>query len=164
MSIKVFKNAVLLLFFVGTPSCQNINAPEGVLEKVVQNDEVIAFFNKHLPEFSGQRSDCFFVDNTKDNKCLIINNIDELRKSISCSSIELPKINFSSCTLIIGQHQMGSHGHRVVEQKMIVNSKRIELKLKLEIPEYSASAICPMYYWGIYTKIKNKPISVYIIN
>ena len=165
---------IVCLLLAGNHSCQTMNtSSEEVIEPVLPDDVVNVFFEKQLPAFSGFRSECFFVgDKYKPNfegdrsenlsHTVVINNRDEFKKSIYCSTIELPAIDFSSYTLIIGQYQMSGSGYRVAEQKIIVGPKRIELNIRVEVPEYSFAVICPVYYWGIYPKVKNKPISVNI--
>jgi hypothetical protein len=160
---SLLKNLTFFLMMVGSfYSCETKNIfSQQVFEPILPNEQIITFFEEHLPDFSGLRSVCFFVDD-KENKCVVINSMDEFRKNFSCSAIKLPAIDFNSYTLIIGQHQMAGSGYSVAEQSMIVTQKEIELNLKVDVPEDSFAVICPAYYWGIYPKVKNSPISVNI--
>ena len=166
--IKVIFLVILML--VGNFSCQMMNPPEGIFEPVPADDEVIAFFEEHLPGFSGTtRSECFFVGE-KDKpwsedkwiECILINSMYEFKNNFSCSSDMLPAIDFKSYTLIVGMYPMQSSGCSVDEQTITIGAKKIELNLKVKRPEYALAVICPLYYWGIYPKFQNKSISVNI--
>ena len=150
-----------MMVLVGSFSCQSANTSEEIVKPIVQNDEINVFFEEHLPVFSGTRSECFFVDNNE-NKCIIINSTDELRKIFSCSIDLLPTIDFKSYTLIIGQYQMPGTAYSIDEQSILIESKKIELNINVQCPEGSFGVICPLYYWGIYPKIQNKTIDINI--
>ncbi|MDR2968476.1 MAG: Ig-like domain-containing protein [Tannerellaceae bacterium] len=122
------------------------------------SDEIVTFFENHLPVFSGGKSDCFFV-NDKENKSLMINSIDEFKKIIS--SIELPTINFDTYTLIVGQYWTHGGGFYVSSQRMTIESSRVNLNLIVKRREgaYPAVAIPrPLYCWGLYPKLSEKSI------
>ena len=94
----------------------------------VEHRELIDFFEEHLPVWSGERkSMCIFFgarepyknpDGTmdyivypeKEDKCIVINNIEEFIEIISCDNIELPEIDFNSYTLIVGMHITTRYG------------------------------------------------------
>ena len=157
---------LLVLVFVAA-SCSNDNMSENiteVIEPIVPNDDVIAFFEEHLPSYSGMISDCFFVDiDKKENRCVMINNDKEFRKNFSCSFDMLPVIDFKSHTLIIGQYySTPGTFYSVVEQNLIIESNKMKLTLFVSVPEGSYTVLSHLYYWGIYPKIINKSISVNI--
>jgi len=171
MKVKIFKYAVIvLLFAVGIFSCSasvepSFNGDENVIGSIIPNDDVTAFFEEHLPPYSGMESDCFFVDiDKKENRYVMINSVGEFKKNFSCSDDMLPVIDFASYTIIIGQcYYMGGTAYRVEEQNLTVESKKVKLNLFVRAPEASLAALTNLYYWGIYPKIKNKSISVNIL-
>ena len=155
----------IMLALAGSFSCQTIDTKidtkTDTIYPKVSDKNISVFFEEHLPIFSGSRSECFFVDNNE-NRCIMINSVDEFRKIFSCSKDLLPTIDFKSYTLIIGQYQMPGTAYSVDEQSIIVESNKIELNINVQCPEGSLGVICPLYYWGIYPKIQNKPIIVNI--
>ena len=61
--VKILKFSVILLLMAGSfSSCERMNTSEEVFEPIVPDDNVIAFFEEHLPPCTGMASDCFFVD------------------------------------------------------------------------------------------------------
>ncbi|MDR2936918.1 MAG: hypothetical protein LBU80_06205 [Rikenellaceae bacterium] len=176
-NIFAFLTALLLLpvMFAGCNNANDDELPEdkilpvlsnGKIETggdgVLANEELTAFFEKYLPTLSGSQSECFFVGD-KENKCLIINSADELRKIISSSSVELPTIDFGSYTLVMGQHMIDGTAYRVVTQEIAVNSDKKELTLSVKKPDGTYTVICPVYYWGLYPKLTQEAIGVNLI-
>ena len=76
----------------------------------------------------------------------------------------IPYEQFDQYTIIIGYHLVGAPNYCVIEQNIIIESKKIELNLIVQDQGGSFGVICSLYYWGIYPKIKNKSISVNILN
>lgn len=138
--------------------------PEGVgILPVYESDmpeKVADFFGKHLPEVSGYLSECFFVED-KENRCLMVNSVDEL-KAIMSSSVELPAINFDDYTLVIGQYFVPGTGYRVLKHNIVIAEDGIDLNLSMEKPDGSYAVICPAYYYGLYPKLPKKPIAINI--
>jgi hypothetical protein len=158
MKTNIFKITTLLLALTGWLSCQT---SDEIIEPILPDNDVIVFFEKYLSEFSGiSESECFFVDEKYDNKLLIINSVDELRKNIFCSSAILPKIDFNSHSLIVGQYQMGGSGYSVDTQNIVIDSKKMTLNISVKCSESSFAVMCPLYYWGIYPKIQDKSIKI----
>jgi len=130
---------ILAVYFAGCEKGDKNNkkTQEFQVEPIVPNDEVIAFFEKHLPTFSGIYSDCFLVDiDKKESACFIINSVEEFGNIFSCSSVTLPAIDFDSYTLIVGRYDYAPGTvYNVVGQNLIVESKKMELNLNVIIPE-----------------------------
>ena len=156
----------LCVALAGSFSCQT----EDGIKPIMPDEEVIVFFEEHLPRFSGTRiSECFFAGEAekpwsedKWTESVVINSMDMFKNIFSCSSDMLPAIDFKFYTLIVGMHQMGGSGCSVDEQTITIGAKKIVLNLKVKRPEYAFAVICPLYYWGIYPKFQNKSISVNI--
>ena len=165
MKLKIMKYVAILLLIVGNVSCQMMDTSEEVIEPIIPGDGVIAFFEEHLPPYSGAESDCFFVDiDHQKSICVLINSVEEFRNNFSCSSTMLPEIDFKSHTLIIGQYYpIRESSYKVINQELVVKSKEIELNLYVTSPEYTFATQTRLYYWGIYPKLRNKPINVNII-
>jgi hypothetical protein len=126
------------------------------------SEEVTAFFEKYLPPTSGIYSEVFFVDE-KENKCLLINSIDELNKIMS-TPVELPTIDFGGYTLIIGQQTMPTTSFYVKKQTIDISSKQATLNRTVKIPESSCQAFSRLYHWGLYPKLSKNSIGVNVIH
>lgn len=145
-----------------TPEIPEIPEDVGILP-ISESDmpeEVADFFNKYLPEVSGYHSEYFFIED-RENRCLMINSIDEL-KMIMYSSVELPAINFDDYTLVIGQYFVGGTGY-VNKHNIVIAEDGIDLNLSIEKPDGSYAVICPAFYWGLYPKLSRGFINVNLI-
>ena len=156
------KYVILLTLIISLTSCSDFQEEE--VYPASQNNEVTAFFAKHLPTPTGsEKSELFFVGDEKNDIFITINSTDELKRNMSASSIELPDIDFNAYTLIIGQHQMG-YSSFVAGQCMTVESKKMKLLIITEHPENAYAAMGTMYYWGLYPKLPKKSIHIQIVN
>jgi hypothetical protein len=163
--------AALLLIGGGFAACDDSAATragdsqEEAQAPVPTSDKITAFFDKQLPPVFDSfsfRSEYFFVGD-KENKCLMINSVDELRAFVPFS-VELPTIDFDQYTLIVGQCWMTTGGgFNVAGQSIKIGSKEMELNLIADYPFDAMPDITmfyPLYYWGLYLKLPQKPIVV----
>jgi hypothetical protein len=122
--------------------------------------EMIAFFEKYLPPISGSfSSECFFVED-RENRCLMINSVDEL-KAIMYSPVELPEIDFGKYTLVMGQYWVSSGGFKLVSQGIEIKSGEIILNLVTDYEfDVVDAMISRLYYWGIYPKLPQNSITI----
>jgi len=158
MKRYIIKLTTILLFLTVFSSCKKIE-----LEPIFPSDNIIAFFEEYFPPpASGfYQPGCFLiVDGERENKCIAINSMDEFRKNFCCLPTLLPYIDFKSYTLIIGKHEMVASNFKVIEQNIIVWSNKIVLNLRTQVPTSFYPSTCMLYYWGIYSKLDNKPIIV----
>ncbi len=138
---------------------ENDMLPVSVLELP---DDVSAFFEKYLPvsNYSRPPVEFSFGDNAGQTVCLMINSTDEF-EAVAPPSAELPTINFEKYTLIIGCHEMGDPGYRLEQQSADVESDVMKLNLTYRPLEGgSPGIIVTFYYWGLYPKLPQKPITV----
>ena len=148
-------------------SCAN-NEDDEVIEPLISIDnddafleysDVTYFFREYLPSYSGIDSKCFFV-NDRENKCVVINSMDEFKATLSCSLVELPVIDFNLYTLIIGQYEVPSMPYFVVGQNIKLKSEDLELNITADRTDGQYAAFSRMYYWGLYHKFPQKNIIV----
>ena len=133
---------------------------------IIPNKDIIVFFQEYLPVSYTNWSGChFFEPGDRQDKYIIINSIDEFKKSFSCSPDMLPAIDFKSNTLIIGHFEVSHGGGYITEQEIIVNHGKAVLDISYGFPREGVftQAITALYYWGIYPKIENKNISMNLI-
>ena len=163
--ITITSMAILLIMAGGLASCESTGDVEhdsDLIESVLPNEGIAAFFEQHLPSFSGFISELFFVGQNG-NRVIVINSMNELRRHVSSTSVELPDIDFNSYTLIIGQQQMSGTGYRLIDQSLVVGSRMLELTLTVEVPEGSFTIICPLYFWGLFPKLPRRSINVNVV-
>ena len=76
----------------------------------------------------------------------------------------LPAIDFGSYSLIIGQYYLCSPVYDIVKQNLIVGPEKAELNISVkETGGFGPAVPVRMYFWGIYPKIQNKPVTVKLI-
>ena len=159
MKLKCIK--IFLPFFIFLSCEGNLNLSDnGLIEPIFPDKDVNDFFETHLPSVSGFRSDCFSFP--KKNACLMINNVEELKKIIDDDSIEVPVIDFKSYTLVIGQYLVPTTSYYVIEQHIAVATEKYALHLLVHKPESAYAAFTEVYYWGLYLKLSPKPIDLNI--
>ena len=156
----VLKFTALSAVLAGNFSCQS---KVETINPIMPSENIIVFFEEHLPVPPFPKSECFFVDENLD-KSIIINSEEQFRNVFSCSAIILPAINFDLYTLIIGQHQMPNIYYYVVKQNITIESNTHILNLTVDRPDGVWPSFSTLYYWGIYPKMQNKSISVNLIH
>ena len=129
---------------------------------IVVNPEDISrsvsfFFEKALPKEA--ESEVFFTDVPKNkDTCLIINNEDELMSAYHGDE-ELPKIDFTNYSLVIGKLYVTA-GLYVKEQTVQYDAPTT---LSLFLEQEADAALTVMvnrYYWGVYPKLPTKNIVI----
>ena len=140
-SFSLHENELKLFFVEHSPmyllfkSFEKETSDDQLVEPIVPDNDVTAFFEKHLPAISVTYSDCFLVDtDNKENICLTINDVDEFRNFFPCSTVSLPVIDFESYTLMVGRYRIFPI-HRIAGQNLIIKSKKMELNIKVKIPD-----------------------------
>ena len=102
-SLSAFLMSLLLMV-----SCSNTDKDDLEINPIAASGEISSFFDKHLPsQSSTPASDFSFGDKSE---CMIINSIDEFRRSVSSQIDKLPAIDFTKNTLVLGQARMSDPG------------------------------------------------------
>jgi hypothetical protein len=157
---KIVKILCLIIIIYSCAENKDAENIREIIDPIVPNNEVVVFFEKHLPPPSFSPSECFFLKENNE-KCLIINNETDFRKSFSCSPDLLPEIDFDLFSLVIGQHQVALICPYIVDQYIVDESTKMELNIKAKCPDDNVwPSFGTLYFWGIYPKLKNKPISI----
>lgn len=165
----IFAFPLLLAAFVG---CDNSDPTDDGpiapgIQPVSPDAELTAFFKEYLPKssYSVPLPDFNFGDvDHYDTVCLVINSDDEFR-TIAPFATKLPSIEFDKYTLIIGQHPMGDPGYSLEKQGMDAEPDKMKLSLVYKSMEGSTPAMeVTFYYWGLYPKLPQKPVTVNIIS
>ena len=142
-----------------------------VLEPIIDIEdyaEISDFFNLELP--LNKYSNAFFVGSYEDagyEVCKIINNWEEFC-DIYSGEKELPEIDFSKYTLVIGYKVMPFLGYKPVKQKLELSTKDNSIFFNIFVEnmyEYNPSQITPLYFWGLYPKmyVTNRNVNVVVL-
>jgi chloramphenicol O-acetyltransferase len=154
---KILKLSVILLIAAGIFTCEEEN--EKIIYPIIISDEqLVDFFDTVLP--IATEPICLFLTMNSDT-CHIINSIAEFLSIYSCD--DLPEIDFTSYSLIVGQKSMPNSYYSVMKQ-YIIETESLQLNLVVELPENHWPSFSKLYYWSIYPKLHYKTISVNIIN
>lgn len=147
---------LLAVFFlcVSFVRCGDENEKKTILPIDNLDKSIVDFFGSALPVI---KSDCFF-SSVDGDVCCIVNSKEELQAIYSCEK-ELPEINFSLYTLVIGQKKMPNSYYSITEQS-IDETDVLTLNLHVQLPDEHWPAFSQMYYWGIYPKLYKKKIDV----
>lgn len=126
---------------------------------------VAEFFNSEIgygkwvsPGFFGFREGDE-IRRSIDSFCEVVNSRGEFAKLYG-GKRELPTIDFSTKTLVIGQKHEWGIGYEVKNQKLTEQKNNYVLELFTEEPPFILNALDAMAYWGVFPKLKNKPVVV----
>jgi hypothetical protein len=160
--------AALLLLGGGFVACDDSAAtraeelPDGIKPVALEGEageELNVFFSEHSRWFSNS----VFEESQKTyplDTCVAINSMKEFHAiDFHKNSLELPAIDFTAYTLVIGQHWAHGGGFYVASQCITVESRQVILNLTIKRRDgiYPAVAIPrPVYYWGLYPKFLEK--------
>lgn len=159
-------NLIVSLLLMGWlfVSCSVADIPdEGVISPVSAPDDIIAFFEEHLPKNSQTfcQTDFKFSDmEFSENECFLINSKSEF-KAVVTDGVEVPDIDFRQYSLIIGQCVLGDPGYTLREQ--VVGLESDEMVLQLEYMKEGGVSPCIItnfYFWGLYPKLPDLPLEV----
>ena len=152
---------ILLLIgaFIVLGGCEKEKEQMEVIYPVVNLPmSVVTFFEKTLSNTDS--ANCLFKSEWKDT-CFLINSKEEFESILLCNK-ELPPIDFSLYSVIVGKKNMPNSFYSIVEQS-INNAQTLELNIIVHLPNEHWPAFSDMFYWALYPKLPNKKISINII-
>lgn len=163
MKKLIFKtlSAVILLIgaFIVLGGCEKEKEQMEVIYPVVNLPmSVVTFFEKTLSNTDS--ANCLFKSEWKDT-CFLINSKEEFESMLLCDK-DLPIIDFSLYSVIVGKKNMPNSFYSIVEQS-INNTQTLELNIIVHLPNEHWPAFSDMFYWALYPKLPNKKISINII-
>ena len=163
MKKLIFKtlSAVILLIgaFIVLGGCEKEKEQMEVIYPVVNLPmSVVTFFEKTLSNTDS--ANCLFKSEWKDT-CFLINSKEEFESMLLCDK-NLPIIDFSLYSVIVGKKNMPNSFYSIVEQS-INNTQTLELNIIVHLPNEHWPAFSDMFYWALYPKLPNKKISINII-
>lgn len=149
--------SVLFLLGVGMAACSsdeeggndnNIITPVANMSNEVKN-----FFDEEVA------NNAFILENP--NGIVVVNSTSEL-EDIYKGEKNLPDVDFSKYTLIIGEKTMPSGGYYVNRQELNIKLNTLNVYLKNDL-DYRPQVLTHLYFWGLYPKY-GKNISLNVIN
>ena len=132
-----------------------------VCDNVVAPSDVTAYFDANLPNMSEDSDTGFSL--AEETGCVIIRSIEDLM-AIAPESDELPDIDFTCHTLIIGR--MVSDFHNLVMRSQYVGIDEGRMVLTVTYTkDVSISSESKTYYnfWGLYEKLPEGDVELKII-
>ena len=153
--------AIILLIgaFIVLSGCEKEKEQMEVIYPVVNLPmSVVTFFEKTLSNTDSVN--CLFKSEWKDT-CFLINSKEEFESMLLCDK-DLPIIDFSLYSVIVGKKNMPNSFYSIVEQS-INNTQTLELNIIVHLPNEHWPAFSDMFYWALYPKLPNKKISINII-
>ena len=127
------------------------------------DDSVKDFFNDYISVGLWDRYHGFVLDERHDISCHFFVNSKEELQALYVGEKELPDIDFSKYTLLIGQEFEGNTGYCAKELKLKSKGGKYLLEIYTEVPNLQYHANGAMAYWSIYPKLKTKDLEVKVI-
>ena len=157
---KILPVVILLIgAFIVLGGCEKEKEQMEVIYPVVNLPmSVVTFFEKTLSNTDS--ANCLFKSEWKDT-CFLINSKEEFESMLLCDK-DLPIIDFSLYSVIVGKKNMPNSFYSIVEQS-INNTQTLELNIIVHLPNEHWPAFSDMFYWALYPKLPNKKISINII-
>ena len=106
--------------------------------------------------------DPFFADTERyKDTCCIINSYEELN-AVYSGEKQLPDIDFSSVTLVIGKAYVPSQNYYIYDQSISIPDaeQKVTLTLTFKNDRMATQAYADLFYWGFYPKFEAKEIKV----
>ena len=132
--------------------------------EVDESDPLAVFFRDELhgPYWDGAGNEfkTFFEQGSWDEEdCLVINSSQEFQEAYMGTK-DLPEVDFSKYTLLIGKTWGGDSSYRLDE--VILRDKVVIYELETRLLHYvdrgAYAAIVEIYYWRLYPKLEKKDI------
>lgn len=132
---------------------------------LIPSDELISFMMDALYKNETQGRHTFFSEDPEEQKCLIINSIEEFREAYKGDKDISPiihHVNFNYCTLVIGRTYGEHSGMSLGDYELTDNGDTYQLDVTLNNninPNLVyTTALTDLYFWKIYPKMENKPV------
>ncbi len=137
---------------------------------VLVNKEIGDFFNQfgYMIGFDPfkVRKDPFFPNTERyKDTCCIINSYEELN-SVYSGGKQLPDIDFSCVTLVIGKAFVPCENYYIYDQSISIPdaNQKVTLTLTFKDDRMATQALADLFYWGFYPKFEAKEIKVIKVN
>ncbi len=160
---KVLWLSALLMMAFGMSSCSSDDPIEGQKVSTVKADDELSLFMTealYSSEFEGRRT--FFSADPEEEKCIIINSEQEFREAYRGDK-ELPKVDFSKYTLVVGRSWGNDTSYFFDNFEMVDKGDSYQLYLTLNHNVHPESiAFCmiiDIYFWKLYPKMESKTVS-----
>lgn len=134
---------------------------ESVVPVEVSDNYTCEFFENALPAFGSGEKPLIAFDTEEGNSCLVLNDKESLG-SIYEGTMELPPIDFSNYSLVLGIIRVPDSSFKLESQEIVVYENHNELILHLSNSSSSYPAFFDMYFWALYPKINGEVTTIII--
>lgn len=143
--------SMLIITFSCLLSCNKSDQRDEGIMPVTASEDVVNFFNEHLPARSEQQVGLTLGDETE---FFVVNCEDEF-KELVCADAELPEIDFEKYTLIVGRVVNGLPNLIYKNQKIYIEDNIVTFRVTFEEITTGIFPTCIAYYnfWGLYDKL-----------
>lgn len=174
MKKTIFKFGLFLLAVLLPMGCSSDEDEGTIIQRVDLGHQIEDFFNSEWADYNNDDvypSTFFNHDERGRDKICLINSQEELSK-IYQGTKEIPEIDFSKYTLIVGQQkrnvEIGKESTgKFLEQKLFQTEDGYQMYLYCNsiIPDAVIYRISYIYYWGLYPKqdIKNITVNIKLV-
>lgn len=168
-TLAVFLSAIILL--TGCSNDDDELIKETKIESVNNGQEVKAFFNSEWADYNAADSypETFFNRELMDKENICLVNSKEEFKNIYFGNKEIPEIDFSKYSLIIGKKQkyveIGKKSPASLKDIKLYDTEagyQLNLYCTSYIPEGDMFTRRFFYFWGLFPKLNNKIITTQI--
>lgn len=157
--MKFLKLIVLPIMTICLAACHKDNDDNDKIYPKFISKEVGEFFNANL--YSG----AFKFSEMDENsfECEIVNSKEDFRNFVA-TEIEVPDIDFTKYTLILGQHWLNRDGYSLREQ--YINRDYLETGAAILTLNYrplggtSTGSVTKFHFYGIYPKLSCDKVSL----
>ena len=124
------------------------------------DSSVSEFFETEWPTQSMQPG--FFYSNSRGTVYNLINSKKQLQ-SIYNGEKELPAIDFTACTLLIGQVQVPHSGHSIQKIDLVQTENGLVANIYLKVSDSGYQVITELRFWRLYPKLASTDITINVI-
>ena len=140
--------AILLLSALSACSSNDEIKLETIINEIKCSNDITQFFDNEC--------DKIIKTGTYIDSCIIINSAEQLI-SVYSGNMQIPYIDFSKYTLVVGQKSMSSYGWAIDNKELYSNEDQLIMSLYISSKtELHATAFMKLFYWGIYPKLSSK--------
>lgn len=155
---KLFAVALAIILLSSFLACSSNDEilPETIINEIKCSNDVTQFFDNEC--------DKIIKTDTYIDSCIIINSAEQFN-SIYSGDKQIPYIDFSKYTLVVGQKSMNSYGWAIDNKILCSNENQLMMSLYISSKtELHAQAFMKLYYWGIYPKLSSEHLIISIFD
>lgn len=167
MMLPMLLSVVTLLMTACSNDGEEEELPGTIIPQVTCDKETIAFFESEWPVYNMPYPETFFERDLWPQENIWLINSEEEFQSIYNGALQLPEIDFSLYTLVMGQKRIecslgkkSSTELQKIELRDTPEGYHLYLYCDSDVPDAVLYEDLFYYYWAVYPKLNNKSIEV----